>query len=313
MGMGRRLRFIPAGGSLVEVTNRTIQGRFLLRPSAELNRLLIGVLGRAQRLYGVRLHACIVLSNHYHLLLTVDSAHQLARFVGYFQGSLAKEAGRLHRWRGPFWHRRYQHVVVSDEEAAQVARLRYILANGCKENLVSSPLEWPGVSSIRPLLLGEELEGIWVDRTQERLAGSRAVKEDPSRFREREIVTFEPIPCWRFLPPRLLRERIGELVAEIEAETLSRHRAQGSRPTGTRRVLRKDPHSKPVKSKWSPAPLVHCVSQEARSALHEAYSSFLSAFRETADRLRSRNLLENFPEGAFPPSNPYQQHAPAPG
>ena len=158
--MGRRLRFIPSGGSLVEVTNRTIQGRFLLRPSAELNRLLIGVLGRAQRIYGVRLHACVVLSNHYHLLLTVESARQLAKFVGYFQGNLAKEAGRLHRWRGPFWHRRYQHIVVSDEPEAQVARLRYIMANSCKENLVSSPLDWPGVSSIRPLLDGARLDGI---------------------------------------------------------------------------------------------------------------------------------------------------------
>jgi hypothetical protein len=50
-GMSRKLRFIPEGGSLVEVTNRTIQGRLLLRPSPQLNDILLGVLGRAQRLY----------------------------------------------------------------------------------------------------------------------------------------------------------------------------------------------------------------------------------------------------------------------
>jgi len=312
--MGRRLRFIPPGGCLVEVTNRTIQGRFLLRPSAELNRLLIGILGRAQRLYGVRLHACAVLSNHYHLLLTAESARQLARFVGYFQGNLAKEAGRLHRWRGPFWHRRYQHVVVSDEEAAQIARLRYIMANSCKENLVSSPLEWPGVSSTRPLLLGERLEGIWVDRTKERLACHCIAKQTPPPYWETEYVVFEPIPCWRRLQPTLVRERIAGLVSEIEAEAEARHRARGSRPTGARKVLRQDPHEKPLKSKWSPAPLVHCASQEARTALSEMYASFVGAFRETADRLRSRGLLDNFPEGAFPPHVPVRrEHARAPG
>ncbi len=313
MGMGRRLRFIPPGGCLVEVTKRTIQGRFLLRPSTELNRLLLGVLGRAQRLYGVRLHAFVVLSNHYHLLLTVESAQQLALFVGYFQGNLAKEAGRLYRWRGPFWHRRYQHVVVSGEEAAQIARLRYILSNSCKEDLVSSPLEWPGASSTRALLFAETLEGIWVDRTQERLASSRAVKEDPSRFQKREIVTFEPIPCWRHLHPKLVRKRITDLVTEIEADTAERHRAKGSRPSGVQKVLRKDPHAKPMKSKWSPAPLVHCASQEARNALREAYSSFVAAFRATATRMRSGSFLDNFPEGAFPPHIAFQEHARAPG
>ena len=308
--MGRRLRFIPPGGSLVEVTNRTIQGRFLLRPSADLNRLIIGVLGRAQRLYGVRLHACIVLSNHYHLLLTVDSAQQLARFIGYFQGNLAKEAGRLHSWRGPFWHRRYQHVVVSEEEGAQIARLRYILANSCKENLVSSPLEWPGVSSTKSLLLDERLEGIWIDRTREQAKSPSLANQDPSRYAEREYVVFEPIPCWRLLQPELASKRIAELITEIEAEAQARHRARGSSPSGIRRVLSQDPHARPMKSKWSPAPLVHCVSQEARTALREIYSSFVTAFREAADRLRSENVLPNFPEGAFPPHIPVlENHA----
>ena len=49
--MSRKLRFIPEGGAVVEATSRTIQGRLLLRPSPQLNEIVIGVLGRAQRLY----------------------------------------------------------------------------------------------------------------------------------------------------------------------------------------------------------------------------------------------------------------------
>lgn len=44
--MARDLRYVPPG-SLVEVTCRTIQGRFLLRPSRELNEIVYGILGRA--------------------------------------------------------------------------------------------------------------------------------------------------------------------------------------------------------------------------------------------------------------------------
>jgi len=311
--MGRRLRFIPPDGSLVEITNRTIQGRHLLRPSVDLNRLLVGVLGRAQRLFGVRIHALIVLSNHYHLLLTVESATQLAGFIGYFQGNLAKEVGRLHRWRGPFWHRRYQHVLVSNEEAAQVARLRYILTNSCKEDLVSSPLEWPGVSSLRALLFGDRLEGIWIDRTQKHRSPTASRLQDLSRFSEMEQVEFEPLPCWRDLQPTVMRQWISNLVSEIETETLERHRVQGSRPLGRQGVLRQHPHSKPKISKWSPAPLVHCASSEIQTLAHEAYSSFVQAFREAAEILTAKGLLDNFPEGAFPPPIPCLAQARAPG
>ena len=110
--MSRRLRFIPEGGALVEVTCRTVQGRFLLRPTSKLCSLVIGVLARARRIYSVELHAFVFLSNHYHLLLTVENAEQLARFMNYLNSNLAREGGRLHQWREKFWGRRYQAIVI---------------------------------------------------------------------------------------------------------------------------------------------------------------------------------------------------------
>jgi hypothetical protein len=63
--MPRAIRFIPEGGALVEITDRTVQGRFLLVPSPELNDIILGVLGRAQRRYGVGLCGFVFLSNHH--------------------------------------------------------------------------------------------------------------------------------------------------------------------------------------------------------------------------------------------------------
>ena len=60
--MPRPLRYVPPG-AMVEVTLRTVHGRFLLRPSRALNELVAGVVGRAQRRYGMRIHALVVLSN----------------------------------------------------------------------------------------------------------------------------------------------------------------------------------------------------------------------------------------------------------
>ncbi len=76
--MGRRVRFIPDRGSVVEVTVRTLQSQFLLRPSPSLNEVVGGVLGRAQAQAPVRVHAAVFMSSHFHLLLSVDEAKQLA-------------------------------------------------------------------------------------------------------------------------------------------------------------------------------------------------------------------------------------------
>jgi hypothetical protein len=46
----------------------------------------------------------------------------------YVNSNIAREISRLHGWTDKIWSRRYQAIVVSDEEGAQIARLRYLLA-----------------------------------------------------------------------------------------------------------------------------------------------------------------------------------------
>jgi hypothetical protein len=43
----------------------------------------------------------------------------------------------MHRRRGPLWGRRYKAILVSQEEAAQAGRFRYVLAHSVKEGLVA--------------------------------------------------------------------------------------------------------------------------------------------------------------------------------
>ena len=47
--VARRLRYFP-DRPLVEVTTRTLQGRFLLRPSPGLREIFVGILARAAAL-----------------------------------------------------------------------------------------------------------------------------------------------------------------------------------------------------------------------------------------------------------------------
>ncbi|HUP24038.1 MAG TPA: hypothetical protein VNB06_13975 [Thermoanaerobaculia bacterium] len=61
---------------------------------------MIGVIGRAQRLYGVKIHAIGYLSNHGHELCSFEDVEQQALFMQHVQCNLSKEIGRLHDWPG---------------------------------------------------------------------------------------------------------------------------------------------------------------------------------------------------------------------
>jgi len=151
-GMPRKLRFIPQARTLIAITCRTVQGRFLLRPGPRLNDILVGTLGRAQRRYEITLSAFCALSNH--LLLVVDSPREVADFMRYTKSKLAREVNRLAGWRGPVFDRRYEMTVVTDEDAAQIERLKYVLSQSVKEGLVERVSQWPGIHCAEALING---------------------------------------------------------------------------------------------------------------------------------------------------------------
>lgn len=298
MGVARRLRFIPDGGALVEVTCRTIHGRFLLKPSTRLNQIIAGLLARAQRLYPVDIHGYVFLSNHFHLLVSVPHAERLAQFMGYLNGNLAREAGRLAKWRERFWSRRYQAIVVSQEDAAQISRLRYILAHGVKEGLVRKVLEWPGLHSAGPLLSGKSVKGVWVDRTALFRSGHRAGRVGEKEFETQEIFALAPLPCWSHLPLRIWREYVSELTSEIE--TQARH----ARHVGRAKTMVKPDHDRARGLRRSPAPYFHCASERVRQELLNAYRWFLVSYRQATERLKRGDPDAGFPEGSFLPPLP---------
>ncbi|MEE8368694.1 MAG: transposase [Thermoanaerobaculia bacterium] len=305
--MARKLRYVPPEGGLFEITTRTVQGRFLLKPSAELNTIILGILGRAQRLYPVEIHAFAFLANHYHLLTSVDTAHQRAAFMGYFNGNLGKEvACHIDGWSDKVWSRRYQAIYVSPEDSKQVDRLRYILAQGAKDGLVASPRDWPGVTSLPALVDGESLDGLWFDRSREYVARRAGKAFHSHDFATTETVTLTQMPCWAHLESSAYTSRLMEMVVDIEQETAQRHADAGTEPLGQKAILRQRSLDRPKRLKKSPAPFAHCATKRVRRMFGEAYSLFYAAYREAADKLKAGDLTAVFPEGSFPPPLPFK-------
>ena len=77
------MRYIPWPDSVIEVSNKTVRDRYLMRPSPAVNDMIRGVLGRALYLcrYSIKIHVMVFLSNHYHILLTTPDTKTLSDFV----------------------------------------------------------------------------------------------------------------------------------------------------------------------------------------------------------------------------------------
>jgi REP element-mobilizing transposase RayT len=306
--MPRRLRFVPAGHP-VEITQRTFQGRFLLKPSPEMNRVIQGVLGRAVRKYQMVLHAFTFLSNHYHLTISPRDAHHQAAFMCYLNGNLAREIRHLSDWPQKVWGRRYSAVPITRESGAQLERLRYVLAQGVKEGLVAKAADWPGASGLAQMLdPTQSLVGVWYDRTKAyrmRLAGLEVRREDWT-FEERIQLT--PLPAFRQLSKEAYAALVQRLVSEIEADAALAH---GGSVAGAAVILAQPPHSSPAPQRRSLTPLVHAATHEAWLALKERYRAFVVAYAVARNQLRAGMKEVQFPIGSFPSPMPFVRAAPA--
>ena len=299
--MGRDPRFVPEN-SLQHVVDIVFQNRRLLCPSEEVNELFLGVLGRAQRLYAMKICAVVVLSTHVHLLLRPRDGAHLAAFMCYLKTQVSKEIGALRGWKGAFFDGRYHATTVSDEDLAQVAVLRYVLSHGPKECLVDTVYDWPGVHSAKALVEGVPLIGRRRDRKAERTALDAG--EDPPEMSEEEVV-LSPLPCWEHLPEETRRRAVAELVEEINRDAAVQRAESGKTSLGPERVRAVDPRQRPESVERSPKPRVHAVAPKVLNSFLEALKEVFRAFYEASAELRAGNRNAVFPEGTFPPRLPF--------
>lgn len=291
--------------TLVETSIQCIQQRFLLRAGPILNARAIGVLAKAQALYDVEIHGVVVMSSHVHVLATYRDPEQMAAFHCFWVGNLSKAVKEIHDWDAPVFPERYRHVEISDEPEMQWMRLCYLLAQGCKEGLVASPLDWPGASSTWSLTSGEPLMGEWVDRTALREAMDRGENVTEEDFVEGLELKLSPIPSLAHLSPESYRLRLLELVGDIEEETAARHAADGTRPAGPKAVLGQNPIRRAKGGEKRPRPWFHGLRKEVREAMRTALVYITVAYREAAERLKAGDRHARFPIHTFPPGLPF--------
>lgn len=279
------------------VTVRTHQGRSLLRPSEVTNALILGVLARAARRYGIKLYAYAFMSNHLHLLSgSGDGA--LSAFMQFFLTNVSKKVGRAVGWKNAFFVRRFSAEPVVDT-AAQIDRFKYVLSHGVKEGLVRKLSEFPGVHCFNQLRSSGSLLCRWFNwsRRRKQDGEDKLAALMDEELAENEELTLSRLPAWEHLGEKEYRSTIAKMVAEIEAEGLERH----AHVVGARKLTRQNPHALPRKLKRSPRPLCHAGSIDNWHEYRAKYRGFRQAFAQASQAFLRGDLTVVFPAHSFRP------------
>ncbi len=136
--MSRPLR-LEFPGAVWHVTCRGNERRDVFRDDGDRHRFL-AVLCRTVSLFRWRLHAYVLMGNHYHLLLETPEP-TLSRGMRQLNGIYTQGFNRSHRRAGHLFQGRFKAILV-EKEAHLLELCRYVVLNPVRAGVVRGAKEW---------------------------------------------------------------------------------------------------------------------------------------------------------------------------
>jgi REP element-mobilizing transposase RayT len=155
--MSRPLRLDHAG-ALWHVTSRGNERREVFVDDDD-RREFLRFLGRSVDLFGWKLHAWVLMGNHFHLVVGTPEA-TLSRGMRQLNGDFAQHFNRRHGRDGHVFQGRFKAILVQ-RDAHLLELARYVVRNPVRAGMVASPGDWPW-SSFRATA-GLESAPEWLD------------------------------------------------------------------------------------------------------------------------------------------------------
>ncbi len=137
--MARPLR-LEHSGAIWHITARGNERGDVFRDDVDREEFLC-VLGRTVSLYGWRLHAYVLMGNHYHLLVETPEP-TLSRGMRDLNGVTTQRFNRRHGRTGHLFEGRFKAILV-EREAHLLEVARYVVLNPVRIGLARSAASWP--------------------------------------------------------------------------------------------------------------------------------------------------------------------------
>ena len=132
---------IVAGARTFFVTSSTVDKRNLLQ-SDRSAQLFIRVLYEYRAQGKFQLHEFVVMADHFHILITVDSGTTIERAVQLVKGGFSFRAGREFGMKPPIWQKGFSdRRITGFDEFERVQS--YIHKNPIKQQLVREAPQYP--------------------------------------------------------------------------------------------------------------------------------------------------------------------------
>ncbi len=151
--MPRRPRIDMVG--YYHIVNRGVEQRVIFLDDEDFE-MFLSLLCSGCQLYGVKTHAYVMMSNHYHLLIETTQEN-LSRFMKHLNASYAIYFNKKYKRSGHLWQGRFKSWFVTDDSYLY-SLISYIETNPVKAKIVERLGDYP-YSSYRSFI--EEVEPIW--------------------------------------------------------------------------------------------------------------------------------------------------------
>jgi putative transposase len=137
--MPRRRRIFTAGIS-VHVIQRGNNRAAIFGASNDCEHFL-ELLRRSARNFSVAVHAFVLMTNHYHLIVTPASDSGLPRMMKALDGGYVRYFNKREERIGTLWNGRYRGLPIEDERY-WLTCLRYVEQNPVRAGMVQTPSDY---------------------------------------------------------------------------------------------------------------------------------------------------------------------------
>ena len=262
---------------------------FLLKPGKTVNQVFRYCLAYAARRCGIQVHAFVVMSDHFHLVIT-DTSGRLPEFMHWLDEYVARALNaHRQRWEN-FWAPGSYSCVSLVTRDDVLDKMVYCLVNPVAAGLVSRAVKWPGLTSIAHGC-GDSIEATRPEiffRPDGELPDSVRLKlYKPPGFKRLTNADFDA----------LLRERVREQEDELRA----RFRLEGRRFAGVHAIRKIRPFDSPAtrEPRRRLNPRIACKDPGQRIEALGRLKAFEADYREAYARWRAGKRGAVFPLGTY--------------
>jgi putative transposase len=277
-------------GATLFSTRRVHKRQLLLRPSKQVNQVILYVVAVLAERYNILLHALCFMSNHAHDVAT-DPDGRIVEFQRDCHALIARHVNAMFGEFESMWSREPTCRVECAEAADILDKITYTMCNPVEGLLVSRGHHWPGVRRAWP-------------------AKPITIHRPPGFFRNAErggcwpdeiTLTLSRPPGLEDLSDSELSDCLRNATEEREARVRDAAQSRGQQFLGRRAVLRQPRHSHPTtrEKRFGLRPTVAGKSIWTRIERLRQRTGWLTEYNQARDAFRDGQRDVLFPYGTF--------------